>query len=164
MAKVAKKPVPRKASPAKVKKPAQAMAKPTLKPATAKVKLPATGTITATVANTEEMVICQAVNRKGEPVMIERWRYELLKQAILNVVPADDIGLMYKQLMPAVRANLSRDDRKRIGQLHHDTTLVKLDLEYRGELERIVGMRPQYLRRVIKTNPSAATKKKSSRT
>jgi hypothetical protein len=69
---------------------------------------------------------------------------------------------MYKQLTPAVRANLSREDRKRIGQLHHDTTLVKLDLEFRGELERIVGMRPQYLRRVIKASQST-TKKKSKR-
>ena len=98
----------------------------------------------------EEMVVCRAVDRKGEPVLLERWRYDLLKQAILNVVPADDIGLMYKQLTPAVRANLSRADRQRLGTLHRDTTLVKLDLEFHGDLERIEGMRPQYLRRVEK--------------
>jgi len=111
----------------------------------------------------DAMVICQAVGRKGEPVMLEKWRYDLLRQAILNVVPADDIGLMYKQLTPAVRANLSREDRKRIGQLHHDTTLVKLDLEYHGELERIVGMRPQYLRRVVKLPKPASNKKSAKR-
>ena len=120
------------------------------------------GTV-STPAALEEMVICQAADRKGEPVMLEKWRYDLLRQAILNVVPADDIGLMYKQLTPAVRANLSREERKRIGNLHHDTTLVKLDLEYHGELERIDGMRPQYLRRVVKALPSSVKKKPRKR-
>jgi hypothetical protein len=163
MAKVAKKPVQKNASPAKVKKPAQAIARPGQKKPAAKPRVPETANSAKGLATSEEMVICQAVDRKGEPVMIEKWRYDLLKQAILNVVPADDIGLMYKQLTPAVRANLSREDRKRIGQLHHDTTLVKLDLEYHGELERIEGMRPQYLRRVAKASKSSLKKKTLNR-
>jgi hypothetical protein len=100
------------------------------------------------VENAEEMIVCRSAARRVEPVLLEKWRYDLLRQAILNVVPADDIGLMYKQLTPAVRANLSPADRARIGPLHHDATLVKFDLEFGGELEQIAGMRPQYLRRV----------------
>ena len=95
------------------------------------------------------MVQCQAKGSVREPVSMEKWRYDLLRQAILNVVPADDIGIMYKQLVPAVRANLSKEDRQRIGSLHHDVTAVKIDLEFRGEVERIVGVRPQYLRRIL---------------
>lgn len=168
MAKIANNPPQRKSSPAKVKKPARAMAKPIQQvpvqevPAKQAKSLDGLGSVT-TPATLEAMVICQAVDRKGEPVMLEKWRYDLLRQAILNVVPADDIGLMYKQLTPAVRANLSREDRKRMGNLHHDTTLVKLDLEYYGELERIEGMRPQYLRRVVKARPSSVKKKPRKR-
>ncbi len=158
MAKVTKKAPQKKALLAKVKKVARRVTKPVQK--TPAKKLPAAESLTPPVtAPLDEMVVCRAVERKGEPVLLEKWRYDLLRQAILNVVPADDIGLMYKQLTPAVRANLSREDRKRIGQLHHDTTLIKLDLEFHGELARIEGMRPQYLRRIVKASQNSPRKK-----
>ena len=99
----------------------------------------------------EEMVQCQSKDRAGQPNSMEKWRYDLLHEAIMNVVPADDIGIMFKQLVPAVRANLSKENRRRITTLHHDVTTVKLDMEFRGELERIAGVRPQYLRQVSKS-------------
>ena len=163
MAKVAKNPPQIKALPAKVKKTAQAVAKPVQKATTKKVPAVESSSPAATETPRDEMVICRAAERKGEPVLLEKWRYDLLRQAILNVVPADDIGLMYKQLTPAVRANLSREDRKRMGQLHHDTTLVKLDLEFHGELVRIEGMRPQYLRRIVKASQSSPKKKMTNK-
>ena len=95
----------------------------------------------------EPMVACRSPRREGEPTFIEKWRYDLVRQAILNVVPADDIGLMFKQLTMCVRSNLSKENRQKLGSIHFYTTLVKLDMEVRGELVRIQGMRPQYLRR-----------------
>jgi len=93
-----------------------------------------------------DCVPCRAPDRE-EPRLVEAWKFERIRAAILSVVPDNDIGIMYKQLTSMVRANLSSEERTRIGKLHWHTTTVKLELELRGEVVRIEGARPQYLRR-----------------
>ena len=98
---------------------------------------------------TAEFVTCHSPDSDKEPVDIEKWKYDLVRHAILANVPDDDIGIMLKQLRPLVRNFLTREQRQQVGRVAWYTMTVKLDLEARGEIVRIEGMRPQYLRRTV---------------
>ena len=78
---------------------------------------------------------------------IEAWKYEAVRKAILKVVPKKGEGLLFKELPGRVRGLLSADELSRLGSVSWYTTTVKLDLEARGELERVPGSRPQRLLR-----------------
>jgi hypothetical protein len=77
-----------------------------------------------------------------EGVNIEKHKYDLVRQAIL-----DSIGqhgtIPFGELSAAVEANLPQPLDRSIGRY---TITVKLDLEARGQIERIPGRSPQHLR------------------
>jgi len=106
----------------------------------------ATGSRSKPAADEREYIPCRAPDRE-EPRFVEKWKFDRIRTSILAVVPANDIGVMYKQLTAMVRANLNYEERAKIGKLHWHTTTVKLEMEVRGEINRIEGARPQYLRR-----------------
>ncbi len=81
-------------------------------------------------------------------VRIERWKYEAVKAAILQVVPENEPGLPFKSLPGEVRSVLSPEDLANLGSVSWYTTTVKLDLEARGLVARIEGARPQRLVRI----------------
>jgi hypothetical protein len=66
----------------------------------------------------------------------------------------DDTGVKFIELPGLVEQCLSPGDRESLGSVSWYTTTVKLDLEVRGEIERIAGSKPQRLRR---TGPPATT-------
>ena len=76
---------------------------------------------------------------------IDRWKYEAVRRAILAAVPKKGEGLPFKQLPGKVRELLPADALANLGSVSWYTTTVKLDLEARGELERVPGSRPQRL-------------------
>lgn len=78
---------------------------------------------------------------------IEAWKYEAVRDAILKAVPKKGEGLPFKELPGRVRELLSADELSKLGSVSWYTTTVKLDLEARGELERVLGYRPQRLLR-----------------
>jgi hypothetical protein len=59
----------------------------------------------------------------------------------------DDPGVEFKELPGLVEQHLLPADREALGSVSWYTTTVKLDLEVRGEIERIEGSKPQRLRR-----------------
>lgn len=78
---------------------------------------------------------------------IEGWKYEAVRQAVLTAVPQRGAGLPFKELPGRVRDLLPADVLAILGSVSWYTTTVKLDLEARGELERVPGARPQRLLR-----------------
>jgi hypothetical protein len=78
---------------------------------------------------------------------IDRAVYGAFRQAILEAVPASGDGLPFRELAPRVASLLPRTAREQIGSVSWYATTVKLDLEARGEIERVPGSRPQRLRR-----------------
>jgi hypothetical protein len=78
---------------------------------------------------------------------IDRTVYEAFRKAILKIVPASGDGLPFRDLAPRVASRLPGAVRDSIGSVNWYATTVKLDLEARGEIERIPGSRPQRLRR-----------------
>jgi len=83
---------------------------------------------------------------KSMPV-IDGWRYDAVRKAILSAVPKTGDGLLFKELPGRFRDLLGPESLEGLGSVSWYTTTVKLDLEPRGELKRVPGARPQRLLR-----------------
>lgn len=94
-----------------------------------------------------EKVVAETPTPGKQPTRIDKWKYDLVHDAILAVVPADENGVEFNQLAQLVEAHLSPADLEKLGSVSWYTTTVKLDMEVKGEIERIPGSKPQRLRR-----------------
>jgi hypothetical protein len=94
-------------------------------------------------------ITCRTPTPGKQPTRIEAWKFNLVREAILKVTPAEGQGIEFCRLAGLVEASLAPDELKRLGSVGWYTTTVKLELEVRGELERLPGAGPQRLRRVI---------------
>lgn len=95
----------------------------------------------------EERVLCQTPTPGKQATHIPRWKYEAIRRAILEAMTSSADDMAFKDLPREVARFLSAEERERIGSVSWYTTVVKLDLEVKGELERIPGARPQRLHR-----------------
>ena len=100
------------------------------------------------MATDEARVLCQTPTPGKRGTRIARWKYDAVRAAILKVVPADEDGVEFRSLAGLVEKALSETDLERLGSASWYTTTVKLDLEVRGEIERIPGSKPQRIRRL----------------
>ena len=96
----------------------------------------------------EKKILCKTPTPGKKGTRIAAWKYDLIHEAIRKCVPKNKKGVAFKELPRLVTRRLSAADRKRLGSVSWYTTTVKLDLEVRGELERIPGSSPQRLHRV----------------
>ncbi len=75
-------------------------------------------------------------------VNINRAKYEMIRAAIIDVV-GEQGEMQFKDLPAAVEGSLQKPFD---GSISWYVTTVKLDLEARGQLERVPGSSPQRLR------------------
>jgi len=78
---------------------------------------------------------------------IDKDRYEAFRKAILAAVPRNREGVRFMDLPQAVASRLPAAVRAEVGSVSWYTTVIKLDLEARGAIERVPGSSPQRLRR-----------------
>jgi len=95
---------------------------------------------------TNEKVLVETPTPGKQPTRIDKWKYDLVRAAILAVVPANEHGIEFNALPQLVEEYLSPDELSNLGSVSWYTTTVKLDMEVKGELERIPGAKPQKLR------------------
>ena len=85
--------------------------------------------------------------RGKQGVRITRVRYEDMARALLRVIPSRAEGVPFAELAervgPVVKADLWEG-----ASLKWYVVVVKQDLEARGRIEQVPGLRPQHLRRV----------------
>ena len=81
-----------------------------------------------------------------EGVNIEREKYDLIRCTILEILEEREVET-FKDLGREVKRRIGRDFD---GSVIWYYTTVKLDLEARGEIERVPGRIPQHLRLVEK--------------
>lgn len=74
---------------------------------------------------------------------IPRWRFDLIRQAIIAVIATKDVK--FADLPVLVATTLSKEDKARLGSIGWNVTTVKLEMEVRGELIRSEGKGPQTL-------------------
>lgn len=94
-----------------------------------------------------ERVVCRTPTPGKKPTRIEAWKYDLVRKAILEMVPRSGEGVAFADLPKLVAAALTADERRRLGSIPWYTTTVKLDMEVRRELQRLKGVSPQRLLR-----------------
>jgi hypothetical protein len=93
-----------------------------------------------------EKVVVETPTPGKQHTRIDKWKYDLVHAAILASIPADDNGVEFSELPQLVADYISSDDLKRLGSVSWYTTTVKLDMEVKGQLDRIPGSKPQRLR------------------
>lgn len=96
----------------------------------------------------DDKVLCKTPTPGKKPTRIDRWKYARVRSAILAVVPSDDEGVEFNRLAELVERQIPAENLKKLGSVAWYTTTVKLDLEVKGEIERVPGTTPQRLRRV----------------
>ena len=90
----------------------------------------------------EDRIMTLHPDPQKEGVNIDRKKYEQIRSAILTAL--EEHGqLSFKELSNTVNQQLSGQFD---GSISWYVTTVKLDLEARGEVERIPGSKPQTLR------------------
>jgi len=100
------------------------------------------GTLLVEVDMEEEKILTLHPEEDKQGVNISRSKYEMIRQAILNAVRSQG-SISFKGLVSLIEYNL----RNRFeGSIPWYVTTVKLDLEARGEIERLPGDGEQMLR------------------
>ena len=94
----------------------------------------------------EERVVCQTPTPGKKPTRIHKWKYDLIKGVILDVVGDSSEGVEFRDLSGLVEARLSPEQLSDLGSVSWYTTTVKLDMEVKGDIARVAGARPQRLR------------------
>jgi hypothetical protein len=97
----------------------------------------------------EDKVLCETPTPGKQPTRIAKWKYELVRSAILAEVPDDDKGVEFNRLAELVERRIPAEELKRLGSVSWYTTTVKLDMEVNGEIKRVAGVIPQRLKRII---------------
>ena len=64
-----------------------------------------------------------------------KWKYDLVRTAILAVVPSADQGVEFSKLLKLVEGQISAENLKRLGSVLWYKTTVKLDMEVKGVIE-----------------------------
>lgn len=96
----------------------------------------------------EDKVLCHTPTPGKTPTRIDRWKYDLVHDAILAALGDDPDGVEFMHDLPArVSLLLPAGELARLGSLMWYITTVKLDMEVRGEIERLPGAKPQRLRK-----------------
>ncbi|GAB4517862.1 MAG: hypothetical protein Kow00133_02540 [Amphiplicatus sp.] len=98
-------------------------------------------------ARDEDKVECRTPTPGRASVRVPRWKYEAVRKAVLAAVrDAGAEGVAFKELPDAVKARLSAEERDKLGSVSWWTTTVKLDMETKGEIERLAAKGGQRLR------------------
>lgn len=100
-----------------------------------------------TASRDNSKFLCRTPTRGKKPVRIDKWKYDAVRAALLKSIPKSAKGIGFWDLPKIVEKRLSAAVLKELGSVMWYTTVVKLDMECRGELERIDGSSPQRLRR-----------------
>ncbi len=95
-----------------------------------------------------EKVVCETPTPGKQSTRIDRWKYDLVRKAILQAVPKRGDGVEFRELSSLVKARLNAEDLGKLGSLSWYVTTVKLDLEVRHQIRRVDGVKPQRLVRV----------------
>jgi hypothetical protein len=97
----------------------------------------------------EEKVVCRTPTPGKKPVRIDRWKFDAVRRAILEVLPTEGEGVPFMSDLPDLVASaLTPEERENLGSVGWYTATVKLELEVRGEIRRVPGVTPQ---RLLKT-------------
>ena len=95
-------------------------------------------------------VVCHTPTPGKKPTRIHRWKYDLLRGIILDILTASltasPDGVQFRSLPSLIEERLSPEQQANLGSVSWYTTTVKLDMEVKGDIERVPRVTPQLLR------------------
>ena len=94
-----------------------------------------------------DKVLCRTPTPGKKPTRIDRWKFDAVRQALLKIVPKKGKGVVFFELPKLVQAKVPATERATLGNFSWYTTVVKLEMEVRGELRRVPDAQPQRLLR-----------------
>lgn len=92
-----------------------------------------------------DKVLCRTPTHGKKPTKIDAQKFEIIRNAIRRTLPRRGNGMLFSELTDAVESELTPGEIKQFGSLMWYVTTVKLELEVRGEIERVAGSKPQRL-------------------
>ena len=93
-------------------------------------------------------VVCHTPTPGKKPTRIHRWKYDLLRGIILDILAGNAEGVQFRSLPSLIEERLSPEQQANLGSVSWYTTTVKLDMEVKGDIERVPRVTPQLLRLV----------------
>lgn len=97
---------------------------------------------------TDERITCHTPTPGKKPTRIHKWKYDLLRGIIRDILSDSVDGVEFRALPNLIDARLCTEQRSNLGSVSWYTTTVKLDMEVKGDIERVPGVKPQRLRLV----------------
>ena len=94
---------------------------------------------------TEERITCRTPTPGKKPTRIHKWKNDLLRGIILDILARSVDGVEFRSLPCLIDTRLTPEQRADLGSVSWYTTTVKLDLEVKGDIERVPGAKPQRL-------------------
>ncbi|MEM6708101.1 MAG: hypothetical protein AAF648_04890 [Pseudomonadota bacterium] len=92
-------------------------------------------------------MLCRTPTPGKQPTRIPKWKYDVVRKAVLKAVPKRGDGVAAKDLKDLVRPHLTAAQLDELGSLGWHVTTVKLNMEVEGELVRVANATPQRLLR-----------------
>jgi hypothetical protein len=92
-------------------------------------------------------VECRTPTPGKKPKRIDRWKFDAVRRAILAILPRRGEGVLFTDLTGLVKEKLAEDELAKLGTPMWYVTTVKLELEVRGEIQRVKDLTPQRLLR-----------------
>jgi len=93
-----------------------------------------------------ETILCRTPTPGKAPTRINTQRFDLYRAAILNVLKFNPAGVAFQDLTPLVLKHFAAAGTRMEGSVMWNVTVVKLEMEVRGEIARDESNGPQRLR------------------
>ncbi len=97
------------------------------------------------MSEASDKVDCRTPTEGKNSTKIDKWKYDVVRRAILNILKSQPDGVLFSELANMVGQNLSEYEKQNLGSVNWYTTTVKLDLEVKGEIRRVEKSNPQRL-------------------
>ena len=90
------------------------------------------------------------VNKGSRGFAVTAEKYEPIRRAILESIPRNTTGVSFKELVASVASRVPGNLFPKKGSVSWYTKVVQLDLEAKGQIERIPDVTPQRVCRARK--------------
>ena len=97
----------------------------------------------------QDKVICRTPTPNKKPTRIDKWKFDLIHNAILEILPIEGNGILFKDLPNLVKEKITIEKLEKLGSLKWYVVSVKLEMEVRKEIYRVQKSSPQ---RLLKSN------------
>jgi hypothetical protein len=88
------------------------------------------------VSEEEEKVACRSPSGKVI-AKLELWKFDRIRETILETLPADGSPLDFSEVSKGVAERIPEREAKRIGKIPWFVETVALEMEVRGELQKV---------------------------